>query len=48
MSKEIIFDRCVEEAIQMGRKHMVMKDLSKIPTKEEWQLALILFQEELR
>jgi len=49
MNKEEFFDRCIYDAIKMGRKYMGKTDgtgvtaESAIPTKEEWQLALLLF-----
>ena len=38
------FDECVEKAIRIGRKYM-NDDLKndKLPTKEEWHLACVIY-----
>lgn len=38
------FDWCIGEAIKMGRKHMPIISDDPKPTKEEWELALVLFE----
>jgi hypothetical protein len=44
MNNEEIFDLCLKEAIRIGRKYMTYPPESKDePTKQEWDLALILF-----
>lgn len=44
-----LFDECIKQAIKLGRKYMDEYDYSspEIPTKEEWQLALVIFQSKL-
>ncbi len=41
-TKQEILDECVEEAIKMSKKHMPQ---SEHLTKEEWALALVLFNQ---
>ena len=50
MSKKILFDKCVKEAIEIGRPHLHEYDYEydNKPTKQEWELALLLFQMETR
>ena len=56
MSYQEILDECVREAITLGRKYMDIapnkykhEPIEGIkPTKEEWALALILFQEKIK
>lgn len=48
MNKEELFDECIKEAIKIGRKYMLYQPESdKEPTKQEWDLALVLFQDKL-
>ena len=46
MSKKILFDKCVKEARELAKPYMV--NYGKDLTKEEWALALLLFQQETR
>lgn len=43
-NNEEIFDKCMKEAIKIGRKYMPNKEITSVPTVEEWQLALELFK----
>lgn len=43
MSKKEILAECIKEAIELGRPYMKQYAFEDEPTKEEWQLALILF-----
>jgi len=48
MNKEELFDECVKEAIKIGRKYLEYGDMSgELPTQQEWDLALILFENKL-
>lgn len=40
-----IFDKCMKEAIKLGRPYMTKYDTE--PTQQEWDLALIIFQHKL-
>lgn len=43
-----LFDECIKEAIRIGRKYMVYPPISENEvTQQEWELALILFQNKL-
>lgn len=44
--KELLKD-CVKTAIELGRPYMEQYASDSEPTKEEWALALILFQNNL-
>ena len=46
MHKEI-FNECVKKAIKLGRSWMKINEKAPYPTKEEWQLAIMLFNREL-
>ncbi len=46
MVNKELFDKCIAEAIEIGRPHLRVYD--DLPTQQEWDLALILFQEQLR
>ena len=59
MDEEKLFDECIAKAIEIGNKYMnrgsIMVANKKVgdltsdkPTKEEWDLALVLFQKELQ
>lgn len=49
MNKQELFDKCIKEAISLGRKYMWLPDVDQTqPTKQEWELALILFKKELK
>lgn len=40
-----LFDKCVKQAIELGRKYMLYPPENiEQPTQQEWDLALILFQ----
>ena len=45
-----LFGTCVKDAIKIGRKYMknkIIEEEKDFPTKEEWNLALALFQKRL-
>jgi len=43
-----LFDKCIKEAIKIGRPYMkYVPESIKEPTKEEWALALALFKHKL-
>ena len=46
MNKKELFDKCIKEAIELGREHMnPYIDLEENrPTQQEWDLALLLFK----
>ncbi len=46
MSKKILFDKCVKEAIKLAEPYLVK--YGDELTKQEWELALLLFQQETR
>lgn len=48
MTKQELFDTCIQEAIFLGRRYMAKCTHGQIPTSEEWQLALVLFQNEIQ
>ena len=48
MSKKILFDKCVEEAKELAKPYMVNYGVDDNLTKQEWELALLLFQMETR
>lgn len=45
-----LFDECIKQAIELGRKHMDKYEIDNPnkPTKEEWQLALVLFANKIK
>lgn len=43
-----IFDECIKSAMAIGRKYMSSAKNPNKPTEEEWALALILFEKEIR
>lgn len=46
---EELFDDCIKEAIKIGRKYMLYPTENESdPTQQEWDLALILFQNRLK
>lgn len=49
MTIKEIFDKCIKEAIELGRPYMRKYDYDEEtkPTEHEWQLALILFKHRL-
>lgn len=44
---EELFDKCVKDAVKLGRKHMVNPESGDKLMKEEWYLALVLFGKRL-
>ena len=49
MSMEEGFDECVKDAIGMGRKWMLYPgENDEIPTAQEWDLALVLFEKRMK
>ena len=47
MDKEKLLGECVKEAKELGRKYMTETVDGEFPTKEEWQLAMVLFERKL-
>ena len=48
MNKEELFDECLKEAINIGRKYMkYVPESDTEPTKQEWDLSLVLFKYKL-
>lgn len=41
-----LFDECLKEAIEIGRKYM-SDYIDNQPTQQEWDLALLLFKHKL-
>ena len=41
------FDDCVQQSIKLARKYMSDTTMSKKPTQQEYDLALILYQYQL-
>jgi len=48
MNNKELLELCVKEAIELGRPYMNKYINDEEPTKEEWALALILFQNKLK
>ena len=46
MNRQELFDKCIEEAMKLGRKYMIEYLDNKTPTQQEWDLALLLFNKE--
>lgn len=46
MSKKILFDKCVKEARELAKPYLITYNDEL--TKQEWELALLLFQQETR
>jgi len=47
MNKKELFNKCVRDAIRIGRKYMNKYATEEEPTQQEWALALVIFQYEL-
>ena len=47
MNKKQLFRECIEEAIRIGRPHLHDYIADDKPTQQEWDLALILFKQEV-
>lgn len=49
MNNKELFKECLKEAIDIGREYMNYPPESlDEPTQQEWDLALVLFQDELQ
>ena len=46
MSKKILFDKCVKEAKEICKPYMINYAVGNDLTKQEWELALLLFKQE--
>ena len=47
MNRKELFDECVKEAIELGRKYVEGYASDDLPTIQEWELALLLFKKRI-
>lgn len=47
MNNQELLNECVKEARELAKPYIEYPDYSEFPTREEWELALVIFQDKL-